>query len=137
LVSLVQGRAGRCCPYFTASKIAETADLIFAPYIYLIDPVIRNNSSVSLTNAIIILDEAHNIEDTCRSAASFEVILFVSVSLCLSLSVSLSLSLSAYLTISPSLLQLFRLHQNNSKKQSSFSISFIATVNSVKKQHMV
>jgi Fanconi anemia group J protein len=35
------------------------------------DPVIRRNSDVRLDNAIVILDEAHNVEDACRDAASF------------------------------------------------------------------
>lgn len=35
------------------------------------DPVIRRNSDVYLKNSIIILDEAHNVEDACREAASF------------------------------------------------------------------
>lgn len=30
-------------------------------------------SSISLDNNIVILDEAHNIEDVCRGAASFQV----------------------------------------------------------------
>jgi Rad3-related DNA helicase len=85
-----------------ASKIAETADLIFAPYIYLLDPVIRNNSAVSLINSVVILDEAHNIEDTCRSAASFEVRFLLLISLCLSFSVSVSVCLSLLrLSLSP------------------------------------
>ena len=36
-----------------------------------LDPIIRESSDVHLKNSIIILDEAHNIEDTCREGASF------------------------------------------------------------------
>lgn len=35
------------------------------------DPIIRNSSDVHLKNSIVILDEAHNIEDVCRDSASF------------------------------------------------------------------
>lgn len=42
-------------------------------YILLfLDPIIRNSSDVHLKNSIIILDEAHNVEDTCRDSSSFE-----------------------------------------------------------------
>jgi Rad3-related DNA helicase len=61
------------CPYFlTTREFTKDANIIFCPFNYLIDPIIRENSDVYLENSIIILDEAHNIEDICRSAASFE-----------------------------------------------------------------
>lgn len=76
------GRGAGCCPHFIATSLVESADIIFAPYIYLIDPLIRESSKISLENAIIVIDEAHNIEDTCREAASFEVKFHISF-LCL------------------------------------------------------
>ena len=45
---------------------AETAELIFCPYNYILDPVIRRAVQIDLQDAVIILDEAHNIEDICR-----------------------------------------------------------------------
>jgi len=45
---------------------AENAELIFCPYNYLLDPVIRRAVQIDLEDAVIILDEAHNIEDICR-----------------------------------------------------------------------
>uniref|UniRef100_A0A1I7TAN3 DNA helicase n=1 Tax=Caenorhabditis tropicalis TaxID=1561998 RepID=A0A1I7TAN3_9PELO len=60
------------CPYFSTNRIlTQDADLIFCPFSYLVDPLIRNSSDVHLKNSIVILDEAHNIEDTCRDSASF------------------------------------------------------------------
>lgn len=60
------------CPYFSTNRIlTQDADLIFCPFSYLVDPLIRNSSDVTIKNAVVILDEAHNIEDTCRDAASF------------------------------------------------------------------
>lgn len=61
------------CPYFAARGLQEDADVIFAPYNYLIDKNIREASEVKLDNAILIIDEAHNIEDCCRSAGSMEI----------------------------------------------------------------
>ena len=45
---------------------AEEAELIFCPYNYLLDPVVRVAMAVDIENAVLIFDEAHNIEDVCR-----------------------------------------------------------------------
>ena len=45
---------------------AEAAELIFCPYNYILDPVIRRAVQIDLQDSVIILDEAHNIEDICR-----------------------------------------------------------------------
>ena len=39
--------------------------------VFCLDPIIRDNSDVALKNAIVVLDEAHNVEDVCREAVSF------------------------------------------------------------------
>ncbi|CAI2293087.1 unnamed protein product [Caenorhabditis sp. 36 PRJEB53466] len=60
------------CPYFCTNRVlTQDADLIFCPFSYLVDPLIRHSSDVILKESIIILDEAHNIEDVCRASASF------------------------------------------------------------------
>uniref|UniRef100_A0A914W936 Helicase ATP-binding domain-containing protein n=1 Tax=Plectus sambesii TaxID=2011161 RepID=A0A914W936_9BILA len=60
------------CPYFASNRVLnEDADIIFCPFNYLIDPIIRDASDMKLKNSVVILDEAHNVEDTCRDAASF------------------------------------------------------------------
>eukprot|EP00884_Botryococcus_braunii_P014094 jgi/Botrbrau1/22686/Bobra.0132s0029.2 len=61
------------CPYYLARKFAETAQLIFCPYSYLLDPVVRAAMSIDLSGSVLIFDEAHNIEDICREAASLEL----------------------------------------------------------------
>lgn len=60
------GGERKACPYFAARKFAENAELIFSPYNYLLDPVIRKAMKVDTENAVLIFDEAHNIEDICR-----------------------------------------------------------------------
>ncbi|TNN13055.1 Fanconi anemia group J protein, partial [Schistosoma japonicum] len=61
------------CPYFCSRSLARSADIIFCPYDYLLDPLNRSATSLEVTNHVIILDEAHNIEDASREAASFTI----------------------------------------------------------------
>lgn len=68
-----EGRQTVGCPYFASRSLLEDAELIFAPYNYLIDTNIRETSEINLENALLIIDEAHNIEDCCRSAGSVEI----------------------------------------------------------------
>lgn len=69
------GREEGFCPYYAARAAIDRADVVFAPYNYLIDPKVRNAISpdIKAYDPIVIIDEAHNIEDTCREAGSFEV----------------------------------------------------------------
>ncbi|XP_008555683.1 Fanconi anemia group J protein homolog [Microplitis demolitor] len=64
------GKEYGCCPYFAARNLMIEANIIFCPYNYLIDPNIRKSMQISLKDEIVILDEAHNIEDICRDSAS-------------------------------------------------------------------
>lgn len=60
LVELGQTTGG--CPFFAAREIAETAQIVFCPYNYVVDPVIREQLGINVKDSIVILDEAHNIE---------------------------------------------------------------------------
>jgi Fanconi anemia group J protein len=60
LVKLGKKEAG--CPYYAARIISDDADIVFMPYNYLIDPLIRESCDIKLEKNIVILDEAHNIE---------------------------------------------------------------------------
>ena len=61
------------CPYYVSKNMAKNAELIFAPYNYVIDPTIRDQMNINLKNSILIVDEAHNIEQTCRDAATLNL----------------------------------------------------------------
>ena len=63
------GKRIRGCPFF-GSRLNTKADVTFCPYNYLLDPLIRERLNIDLKGSIVIFDEAHNIEDTCRDAAS-------------------------------------------------------------------
>lgn len=73
IVALGKSKGIRGCPYFASRALAESAEIIFCPYNYLIDPLIRDAMDIDLKGAAVIFDEAHNIEDVCRQAASTEV----------------------------------------------------------------
>ncbi|XP_059295745.1 uncharacterized protein LOC132049096 [Lycium ferocissimum] len=67
------GQIVKGCSYFAARSMADDAELVFCPYSYIINPVVRRAMEVVIKGAIIILDEAHNIEDMCRDAGSVDV----------------------------------------------------------------
>ncbi|KMV66627.1 RAD3-like DNA-binding helicase [Encephalitozoon cuniculi EcunIII-L] len=71
----LKGEGRRCvgCPYYASRILNEDAEVIFAPYNYLIDSRIRESTGISLENSVVIVDEAHNIEDVCRSSGSIEI----------------------------------------------------------------
>lgn len=61
------GIGRRLCPYFASQTIAfKTARVIFTPYNYLLDQLVK----INLANSIVIFDEGHNIESACEDAAS-------------------------------------------------------------------
>ncbi|XP_070389958.1 Fanconi anemia group J protein homolog isoform X2 [Dermacentor albipictus] len=67
------GRKIGICPYYWSLDLMPSADIIFCPYNYLIDPVIRKCLSIDLNDAVVVLDEAHNIEDISREVMSITV----------------------------------------------------------------
>lgn len=68
---LVQvGKKCKACPYYLSRELASRADIIFMPYNYLLDPKILKNFKINLKDAVIIIDEAHNVERVCEESAS-------------------------------------------------------------------
>ena len=66
-------RKKRACPYYATHHMLERSDIALCPYSYIIDPAIRKAMDIDLTGAVVIFDEAHNIEDEAREAASADV----------------------------------------------------------------
>ncbi|CAH2052351.1 unnamed protein product, partial [Iphiclides podalirius] len=65
------GEEMKACPYFAARSMVASAHIVFCPYNYLIEPAIRSSMQIDLAGNVVIIDEAHNIEDICRDAATF------------------------------------------------------------------
>ncbi|KFD45241.1 hypothetical protein M513_13882 [Trichuris suis] len=62
------------CPYFVCTDVLyRCAKVIFCPYNYLLDPLVRKSMKISLKSSVVIVDEAHNIEDVCRESVSFSL----------------------------------------------------------------
>ncbi|XP_014223944.1 regulator of telomere elongation helicase 1 homolog [Trichogramma pretiosum] len=63
----------RCCPYYLSRELKQSADIIFMPYNYILDPKTRKTQGIDLNNNVILLDEAHNVEKMCEEAASLQI----------------------------------------------------------------
>ncbi len=59
--ALLSPRSGLLDTSGRSNAGAGEAELVFCPYSYLLDPVVRAAIDVSLDNAVLIFDEAHNI----------------------------------------------------------------------------
>ena len=46
------------CAYYAARDMADNAQLVFCPYSYIINPIIRGAMELDIEGAILILDEA-------------------------------------------------------------------------------
>ncbi|XP_077168830.1 Fanconi anemia group J protein isoform X2 [Paroedura picta] len=67
------GKKLRSCAYFAARELMVEAEIVFCPYNYLLDSQIRESMEINLKGQVVILDEAHNIEDCARESASYSV----------------------------------------------------------------
>lgn len=69
------GRTKGPCPYYVSRELHLGVDILFAPYNYLIDPANLRSSlpGINWNNAVLIFDEAHNLEGICADAASFDL----------------------------------------------------------------
>ncbi|XP_058817488.1 regulator of telomere elongation helicase 1 homolog [Topomyia yanbarensis] len=63
----------KACPFFLSKELIENADILFMPYNYLLDPQARKANNLEISNTVIILDEAHNVEKMCEESASMQI----------------------------------------------------------------
>lgn len=67
------GQKHKVCPYFLQRNRTEFADLILMPYNYLFDEKLRTNFKVRFEDAVVIMDEAHNVVKIAEDVASFDL----------------------------------------------------------------
>ena len=60
----------KICGYYYGIKNNSDADLIFMPYNYLINERIMKAMSINIEDTILIVDEAHNIENKTETMNS-------------------------------------------------------------------
>ncbi|EFJ52319.1 hypothetical protein VOLCADRAFT_30322, partial [Volvox carteri f. nagariensis] len=69
------GKTHGVCPFFLGRDAGKEADIVFLPYNYLLDPATRRTmaDSINWNNAVVIFDEAHNVESVSSDACSFDI----------------------------------------------------------------
>jgi regulator of telomere elongation helicase 1 len=67
------GRSQSLCPFFLSRDAMGSADLVLMPYNYLLDASVRATLQIKWERAVLIFDEAHNVEDVAASSASFDI----------------------------------------------------------------
>eukprot|EP00002_Diphylleia_rotans_P023138 TRINITY_DN4547_c0_g1_i2.p1 TRINITY_DN4547_c0_g1~~TRINITY_DN4547_c0_g1_i2.p1 ORF type:complete len:314 (+),score=65.36 TRINITY_DN4547_c0_g1_i2:84-1025(+) len=68
------GRQKKWCPYFLARHTVNFANIIIYSYHYLLDPKISSIVSKEFgKDAIVVFDEAHNIDNVCIEALSVNI----------------------------------------------------------------
>jgi Fanconi anemia group J protein len=53
--------------------VREDADIVLVPYQYVLDPRVRSAAGLSIGGNHVVFDEAHNIDQVAREAASLEL----------------------------------------------------------------
>ena len=61
------------CPYYFEKDKSKHSDIVFLPYNYIFDMKISSRTNLILKNSILIIDEAHNLQDICCDSASIDI----------------------------------------------------------------
>jgi DNA excision repair protein ERCC-2 len=71
-----EARRDEVCPFEVQLELAQRADAIVADYNYVFEPgvALRHLSREELANAILVVDEAHNLPDRARQIFSPEIL---------------------------------------------------------------
>jgi regulator of telomere elongation helicase 1 len=69
------GNTHKVCPFYYTRSLVEDAELILVPYNYLFDKDARKTTLADIpwNNAVVIFDEAHNLEAFASESASFDL----------------------------------------------------------------
>ncbi|KAI0374853.1 DNA repair helicase [Pilatotrama ljubarskyi] len=71
---LQYGRDNRVCPYFLVRRMMPFVDVIIYSFHYLLDPKVAEQVSKEITkDAIVVFDEAHNIDNVCIESLSIDL----------------------------------------------------------------
>ncbi|SJL00389.1 related to RAD3-DNA helicase/ATPase [Armillaria ostoyae] len=71
---LQYGRDNTTCPYFTVRRMLPFVDVIIYSFHYLLDPKVAEQVSKEMSkDAIVVFDEAHNIDNVCLESLSIDL----------------------------------------------------------------
>ena len=71
------GKASHTCSYYASREALAAAEVVVLPYNTLLSTQARQSIGLSITNALIVIDEAHNIPETLRALSSCKLSLQV------------------------------------------------------------
>lgn len=61
------------CPYYGSRRSLPSADLVVLPYQSLLHAPTRESLGLNLKDAVVIIDEAHNLVDTISNLHSCQL----------------------------------------------------------------
>ncbi|AAZ13362.1 TFIIH basal transcription factor complex helicase subunit, putative [Trypanosoma brucei brucei TREU927] len=68
------GEENHVCPYYLARKALKVADIVIHSFLYIVDPIVAEVTKEYMDeNTIVVMDEAHNVDDVCIEAMSLIV----------------------------------------------------------------
>ena len=67
------GKASHSCSYYASREALAAAEVVVVPYNTLLSPQARQSVGLSIKNALIVIDEAHNIPETLRNISSCQL----------------------------------------------------------------
>lgn len=68
------GRDQGICPYFAVRRMMPFADIVIYSFHYLLDPKVAEQVSREMSkDAIVVFDEAHNIDNVCIESLSIDL----------------------------------------------------------------
>ncbi|SCV99988.1 LAFE_0B06942g1_1 [Lachancea fermentati] len=71
------GNAINVCPYYASREVLQSGvEIVALPYQHLLVETTRRTLGIDLKNAIVIIDEAHNLIDTINAVNSADLSLF-------------------------------------------------------------
>ena len=79
------GRRLGSCPYLSMNELVEEAELVVSPYNYIISESIRTSRHITLSDDIVVIDEAHNISNALMEVASYDLTQGGLLSVCIGL----------------------------------------------------
>ncbi|KAL3822856.1 hypothetical protein ACHAXA_006220 [Cyclostephanos tholiformis] len=64
------GKSSHSCSYYASREALNAAEVVVLPYNTLLSSQARQSVGLSIKNALIVIDEAHNIPETLRNISS-------------------------------------------------------------------